>query len=119
MQHVQQLKNYLDLLLCLYQSNHATPATKKVGPSSMMLILRAISFICAQGPDRPTMSPRLKPWNMLLELPKEFEELFDRMLGDWKTEPFSFELKEGAKPYHGRPYPVPKVRKEAIIKELN
>ena len=50
---------------------------------------------------------------------KEFEELFNGMLGDWKTEPVSFELKEGAKSYHGRPYPVPKIRKETTIKELN
>eukprot|EP00804_Cyclotella_cryptica_P000814 CCRYP_001063-RA/>CCRYP_001063-RA protein AED:0.28 eAED:0.47 QI:0/0/0/1/0/0.33/3/0/350 len=31
-QRVQQLKDYLELLPCLYQSNRATPATKKVGP---------------------------------------------------------------------------------------
>ncbi len=31
----------------------------------------------------------------------------------------SFELKEGAKPYHGRSYPVPKAYKETTIKELN
>ena len=55
----------------------------------------------------------------LLELLKEFEELFDGTLGDWITEPVSFELKEGAKPYHNRPYPDPKVRKETTIKELN
>ena len=41
------------------------------------------------------------------------------------TEPISFELKEGAKPYHGRPFPVPvpvpvpRVHKETIIKELD
>ena len=57
--------------------------------------------------------------NKLLELLKEFEELFDGTLGGWRTEPVSFELKEGAKPYHDRPYPVPKIRKETTIKELN
>eukprot|EP00804_Cyclotella_cryptica_P012152 CCRYP_009841-RA/>CCRYP_009841-RA protein AED:0.19 eAED:0.61 QI:0/0/0/1/1/1/2/0/435 len=31
-QRVQQLNDYLELLPCLYQSNRATPATKKVGP---------------------------------------------------------------------------------------
>ena len=30
--------------------------------------------------------------NKLLELLKEFEELFDGTLGDWRTEPVSFEL---------------------------
>ena len=57
--------------------------------------------------------------NKLLELLTEFEELFDGTLGDWNTEPVSFELKEGTKPYHGRPFPVPKSRKETTIKELN
>jgi hypothetical protein len=40
----------------------------------------------------------LQDKNKLLELLKEFEELFDGTLGDWKTEPVSSELKDGAKP---------------------
>jgi hypothetical protein len=31
----------------------------------------------------------------------------------------SFELKEGAKPYHGRSYPVPKAYTDTTIRELN
>ena len=54
-----------------------------------------------------------------VEILKEFEELFDGTLGDWRTEPVSFELKEGAKPHHGMSYPDPKIRKETTIKELN
>ena len=61
----------------------------------------------------------LQDQNKLLELLTEFEELFDGTLGDWNTEPVSFELKEGTKPYHGRPFPVPKSRKETTMKELN
>jgi hypothetical protein len=57
--------------------------------------------------------------NKLLELLKVFEELFDKTLGDWKREPVSFELKDGTKPYHDRPYPVPNIRKQTTIKELN
>ena len=65
--------------------------------------------------------PHLSLYNKkkLLELLKEFEELFNGTLGDWRREPVSFELKDGAKPYHGRPYPVPKIIKETAIKELN
>jgi hypothetical protein len=44
--------------------------------------------------------------------------LFDGNLGDWKTKPVSFQLKEGVSPYHGRAFPVPKVHKETIIKEV-
>ena len=57
--------------------------------------------------------------NKLLGLLTEFEELLDGTLGNWKTEPVSFDLKEGAKPYHGRAFPVPKFHKETLMKELN
>ena len=32
---------------------------------------------------------------------------------------FPFESKEGTKPYHGRLFPVPRVHKDTIFKELN
>ncbi len=57
--------------------------------------------------------------NLLLVLLLEFEELFDSMLGDWKLPPVSFELKEGAKPYHGRPYPIPKIHKATLMKDID
>ena len=57
--------------------------------------------------------------NELLELLNEFEDLFDGTLGDWNTEPVSFELKPDAKPYHSRAFPIPKVHKETILKEIN
>jgi hypothetical protein len=56
--------------------------------------------------------------NLLLALLLKFEELFDGMLGDWKLPPVSFKLKEGAKPYHGRPYPIPKIHKASFMKVL-
>ena len=39
----------------------------------------------------------------LLSVLLKFELLFDGMLGDWNLLPVSFELKEGMRPYHGRP----------------
>ncbi len=54
----------------------------------------------------------------LLQLLTKYEPLFDGTLGDWKTKPVSFELKEGVSPYHGRAFPVPKVHKETIKKEV-
>ena len=47
----------------------------------------------------------------LLKLLTEFEDLFDGTLGDWDTEPVSLKLKEGARSYHGRPFPTPKAHK--------
>ena len=55
----------------------------------------------------------------LLELLETFEELFDGTLGDWKTSPAKLELKDGATPYHGRAYPIPKIHKETIKKEVD
>jgi hypothetical protein len=58
-------------------------------------------------------------WNLLLALLHKYEELFYGTLGDWKLPPVSFELKEGAKPYHGRPYPIPKINKATLMKEID
>eukprot|EP00804_Cyclotella_cryptica_P001484 CCRYP_003710-RA/>CCRYP_003710-RA protein AED:0.70 eAED:0.51 QI:0/0/0/0.5/1/1/2/0/243 len=57
--------------------------------------------------------PHLK----LLELLRKYEDLFGGTLGDWNTEPVCFKLKEGAKPYHGRAFPVPHSLKETLMKE--
>ncbi len=54
----------------------------------------------------------------LLQLLTKYELLFVGTLGDWKTKPVSFQLKEGVSPYHGQVFPVPKVHKETIIKEV-
>ncbi len=43
----------------------------------------------------------------LLSVLLKFKLLFHGMLDDWNLPPVSFELKEGMKPYHGRPYPIP------------
>ena len=56
--------------------------------------------------------------NKLLELLKKFEPLFDGTLGHWRTKPVSFQLKDGVTPYHGRAFPIPKVHKETIMKEI-
>ena len=56
--------------------------------------------------------------NQLLEVLLEFEDLFDSTLGDWKTEPVSFGLKEGSKPYHGRAFPIPQKHKATVKTEI-
>jgi hypothetical protein len=54
----------------------------------------------------------------LLQPLKKYESLFDGTLGDRKTKPVSFQLKEGVSPYHGRVFPVPKIHKDTIMKEV-
>ncbi len=55
----------------------------------------------------------------LLSLLLKYEELFDGTLGNWNRPPISIQLKEGAKPYHGRPYPVAQIHNTTLRKEIN
>jgi hypothetical protein len=52
----------------------------------------------------------------LLSVLLKFEPLFDGTIGDWKLLPVSFELQEGMKPYHGRPYPILHKHKVVLMK---
>jgi hypothetical protein len=54
----------------------------------------------------------------LLQLLKKYESLFDGTLGDWRTKPLSFQLRDGVSPYHGQAFTVPKIHKDIIIKEV-
>ncbi len=49
----------------------------------------------------------------------KYETLFDGTLGDWNRLPISIKIKEGAKPYHGRPYPIAQIHNTTLIKEIN
>ncbi len=55
----------------------------------------------------------------LLSLLLDYESLFDGTLGDWNQPPVSVKMKEGAKPYYGRPYPIPQIHKATQMKEIN
>jgi hypothetical protein len=61
-----------------------------------------------------TASAREKLLSVLLK----FKSLFNGTLDDWKLPPVSFELKEGMKPYHGRPYPILHKHKAILMKEI-
>ncbi len=54
----------------------------------------------------------------LLELLKAFGHIFGGTLGNWRTKPVSFQLNDGATPYHGRAFPIPKVHKDVLMKEI-
>ena len=54
----------------------------------------------------------------LLALLRKYEHLFDGTLGTWNNEPYDIELKDGAKPYHSRPFPIPKVHERTLKIEL-
>jgi hypothetical protein len=58
--------------------------------------------------------------NKLLGLLKKFEPLFDGTLGHWRTNPVSFQLKDGVNPnpWQGA-FPIPKVHKDVVMKEIH
>jgi hypothetical protein len=60
-------------------------------------------------------------WEKLLSLLLDCEPLFDGTLGDWNWPPVSvsIKMKEGAKPYHGRLYPISQIHKSTLMKEIN
>jgi hypothetical protein len=62
--------------------------------------------------------PKASNREKLLSVLLRFELLFDGILGDWKLLPASFELKEGMKPYHGRPYPIPHKHKAVLMEDI-
>lgn len=60
-----------------------------------------------------------KQKDQLYELLSKFPEVFDGSLGTWKTEPVELELKNpDEKPYHAKPYPVPKSQEEKLKQEV-
>jgi hypothetical protein len=54
----------------------------------------------------------------LLQLLMKYKLLFDGTLGDWRSKPVSFHLKEGASPHHSQAFPVPKIHKDTLIKKV-
>ena len=55
---------------------------------------------------------------MLYNLLKKYEEVFDGQLSQWDTEPVEFEFIKDAKPHSQRLFPVPHIHKETFKKEL-
>jgi len=94
------------------------------GPVALAVRLH---FVCSLqgGSQHPeivrTSCPHLTPSerDMLLSLLLDYESPFDGTLVDWNRPPVSIKLKDGAKPYHGRPYPIPQIHKATLMKEIN
>jgi hypothetical protein len=107
----------LPLSTCPAQEPVSTPSTTK----HVVEILDAkyekadIPAIVRENCSHLSATDREKLLSMLLR----FKPLFDEMLGDWRLPPVSFEIKEGMKPYHRRPYPIPQIHKAVLMKEID
>ena len=55
----------------------------------------------------------------LLQLLQQFEPLFDGTLGEWKNTEYHIDLKEDAKPYHAKPFAVPRAYESAFRREVD
>jgi hypothetical protein len=54
----------------------------------------------------------------LLSLLHKYQHLFNGSLGIWNGKPYNIELKPEAKPYHSRPFLVPKIHEATLKSEL-
>ena len=48
----------------------------------------------------------------------KYKSLFDGTLGTWKGPPHTIQLKQGAQPYHAKPYAIPKAYEKTLKYEL-
>jgi hypothetical protein len=55
----------------------------------------------------------------LRKLLEKFKSLFDGTLGHWKSKPYEIELKPELKPYHAKPYPIPKAYEKTLKMEVD
>ena len=55
----------------------------------------------------------------LHKLLTKYKTLFDGTLGHWRGEDYEIELKEGASPYHARPFPIPHVHEQTLRHEVD
>jgi hypothetical protein len=55
---------------------------------------------------------------MLLLLLRNYEHLFDGTLEDFETSEVKFDLKDDAKPYHAKAFPVPKNHHDTLKHEI-
>ena len=54
----------------------------------------------------------------LLNLLKKYEPMFDGALGKYTGSTYKIELKDNIKPYHAKPFPIPKVHEPTLKKEV-
>ena len=57
--------------------------------------------------------------NELYTLLKKYACLFDGNLGTWNVKPYDIKLKLDAEPYHGKPFPVPRMHELTFKRELD
>ena len=57
--------------------------------------------------------------NKLYTLLKNYESFFDGNLGTWHGKTYDIKLKPYTEPYHGKPFPVPRIHELMFKQELD
>ena len=57
--------------------------------------------------------------NDLYTLLNKYECLFEGNIGTWHGKPYDIKIKPDAEPYHGKPFPVPRIHILTFKQELN
>ena len=65
--------------------------------------------------DHLTPDQRTKLRNLL----EKYKDLFDGQLGYWKGEKYHIELQDNVKPYHAKPFSIPKAYEQTLKMELD
>ena len=55
---------------------------------------------------------------MCCDVLTKYESLFDGTIVTWKTKPLDIEQQTGAKPYHDKPYSVPRAHEAIFCKKV-
>ena len=55
----------------------------------------------------------------MLQVLREYEDMFDGTLGDYTGSEYKIELQDNVKPYHAKPFPIPRVHEETLKKEVD
>ena len=115
-----QLKPSITRALCASTNYAQEPESTRTATKRVVVILDAkyevnIPAIVKENCSHLSATDREKLLSMLLQC----KPLFDSTLGDWNLPPVSFDINEGMKPYHGRPYPIPQIHKAILMKEID
>ena len=57
--------------------------------------------------------------SLILKVLTKYEKMFDGTLGNCTGSECKIEILEGAKPYHAKPFRIPKIHKETLKAEVN
>ena len=57
--------------------------------------------------------------NELYTLLQKYESLFDGIIGTWHGKTYDIKLEPDTEPYHGKPFPVPRIHELTFKQELD